>query len=262
MPKKMILTEAQKTALKTTYADGLSLRATAEVTGIPLKVVQSRIRRWGLSRTRSQAARKYALDENAFTDATSTALYWTGMLMADGNVMHTYGRQARVSLSLHRKDKKHVEKLAAFVGMPVTAVHDSKKRPVSKLTIHSNRMAQDLAKCGVVPNKSLIAQIPDGRSDILQSRDFWRGMIDGDGSIGIPKPSYCVLTLTSGSPIMLCQFESFLQRNRLPTGRIAQQISYVISGNRSIPIIRHLYAEAAPSLQRKAKLASEIMRWI
>ena len=44
----------------------------------------------------------------------------------------------------------------------------------------SIKVAKDLARCGVVPKKSLIAKPHEA---LLNNRHFWRGMIDGDGTL-------------------------------------------------------------------------------
>lgn len=241
------------------YATGLSCLEVGNKLGLTEKVVSTRLKQWGLRRTWSQTKRKYALREDAFSEVNPESLYWAGFLMADGNVWHSRNRQARTSVAVKRDDRVHLGKLAAFVGMPLESIHESLKKPMSKLTIASNRLASDLAEYGVLPQKSFTAYVPDDRDDVLYSTDFWRGVVDGDGSLMIPYAGQCVLALASASPKFRQQFEQFLRYHNLPTGTVSQDINYKIYGVAARPVIRALYLNASVYLERKHQKAMVIL---
>ena len=65
---------------------------------------------------------------------------------------------------------------------------------------------------GFTPRKSWDGCITDQR--LLNSRHFWRGMIDGDGSIGYRKrDGYPLLSLV-GTKIMIDQFRYFIYKEK------------------------------------------------
>ncbi len=121
--------------------------------------------------------------QESFAKPTPAALYWAGFLMADGSVSPRKG-EFSISCSLSIIDFKHVEALAAFVGKGAITNLKAQGRamPSCGWRVYSDRIAADLARWGILPRK--------GRSDYTaplgeatDSIDFWRGMIDGDGSV-------------------------------------------------------------------------------
>ena len=72
----------------------------------------------------------------------------------------------------------------------------------------SRRIVDDLGRHGVVPRKTL-AGVP--ASDALAAHpDFWRGMIDGDGTVGLARGKYGPVLSLCGSPAIMAQFADFL----------------------------------------------------
>lgn len=250
MPKKIVLSDAQLSKLRRLYAQGKSHRDVAKLVGLSSKVVRTRLTKLGEMRAHDIAARRFVLNDGVFGLGTEETMYWIGFLMADGNVHHTYGRQARISLALMRSDRGHIEKFAKFVGAPSSNIYDYSTRAISKLTLASDRMAEDLALCGVIPCKSMVAKIPTGRTDLLYSRHYWRGVLDGDGCIYLNKRNYCSVSLTSGSPEFLAQFERFLKKENLKTGTV-YKITYALHGEKAVAVVRALYNGASVYLARK-----------
>ena len=129
--------------------------------------------------------RKCTLNERAFETITEQSSYWVGMLIADGNVSIKKGIPI-IALHLQEVDKDHIDKkFRNFVCSSHKLGHyvDKKTRKV-RYSIHfsSERMANDLAKYGIVPKKWFIVKVKGG---LENSKDQWRGVIDGDGSMGV-----------------------------------------------------------------------------
>lgn len=122
--------------------------------------------------------------EESFALPTPGALYWAGFLMADGSISDTQAEK-RTHCGLGVKDRKHVEALAAFVGRG-EAVYNRPYRkehvPTYRWYVSSDRIADDLARWGIVPRKGRIDDTAP-KGEALDSIDFWRGVIDGDGSV-------------------------------------------------------------------------------
>lgn len=112
--------------------------------------------------------------------------YWLGFLAADGNIMR-YQTRATISINLGRKDRGHLEKFKAFLESDAPIVDHTQNAGfsndslMSKISIHSVDMADDLIDKNVVPNKSLILQPPNIHEDFFIP--YIRGYFDGDGSL-------------------------------------------------------------------------------
>lgn len=158
-------------------------------------------------RNQSQAQRKYYFDENAFDHITEESAYWIGFLMADGNISYRHDGSPEISLVLNKKDKEHLIKFKSFLKSQHSFTSILCNDAI-RFSIRSLKIVNDLKKNNVIPNKSLIAKAPDC---LLFNRHFWRGVIDGDGSIGI-YPSGIQLRLY-GSFDLVTQFLEFIKYN-------------------------------------------------
>jgi hypothetical protein len=128
-------------------------------------------------------------------------------------------------------------------------------------------MANDLAQYGIVPRKWFIVKMKGG---LENNRDSWRGVIDGDGSMGIyprktsigtVKPIPCI-SLTCGLHVCL-QFKTFLENTLgLPMPNIYPiKNSYVftVHNHRAVRAIKLLYDGCTVVLDRKLEIAKKIM---
>jgi hypothetical protein len=167
----------------TLNSEGFSIEATANQLGLHRRTVRKYVQAAG--RTSPYKVRKWLLDETSFATLTEDSAYWVGMLMADGCVFD----RNYIFLSTTEQDREHLEKFRTFLKSDYpfheetrTSTMPGTKRstPVVELRIFSPQIAGDLKSLGVVPRKSLVASAPE----ILRlNRDFWRGIVDGDGCI-------------------------------------------------------------------------------
>ncbi|HKG87729.1 MAG TPA: hypothetical protein VKA95_05335 [Nitrososphaeraceae archaeon] len=128
-------------------------------------------------------------------------------------------------------------------------------------------MANDLAKYGVVPRKWFIVKIKGG---IENNRDLWRGVVDGDGNMGIyhrktstgSTRTVPYISLTGNLHVCL-QFKAFLENtlslpmpNLVPT---KNSYLFSVSDHRAVRAIKLLYKECTVALDRKLAIAENIM---
>jgi len=110
--------------------------------------------------------------------------YWLGFIAADGSI----GRYPSpvFSFGLKIDDAPCVRQLASDVGFPDRVVERAKHATAS-LRLSCKELVLDLESHGLVPRK---ARALDG-SIIPRKhvRDFIRGLFDGDGTVGLAKPT-------------------------------------------------------------------------
>jgi hypothetical protein len=111
-----------------------------------------------------------------FKTWTPEMAYVLGYWWADGGMLRT-PQSCRVTFT--SKDGDHLERIAHTLGV-------GKVVPTGngcfQLTIYRKSMYDDLLTLGGTPRKSLTANWHTPQSDYL--KDFVRGFIDGDGSLG------------------------------------------------------------------------------
>lgn len=117
-----------------------------------------------------------------------TKAYFIGLMFTDGSVcVDTYKeRQTSVGIELAEYDSDILDKFKQELNMSTKLVHKVREHKTTtvSLKIRSNKMASDLSKYGIVQNKTEVTRhlcldyIPN-----TYMKDFFRGVIDGDGSI-------------------------------------------------------------------------------
>ncbi len=214
-----------------------------------------------LRRNNSQSYRKHTLDESIFDQINEESAYWIGFLMADGNVHYGLG-QAQISLACSYKDINHLRKFKSFLQsghkiVTYNAKKGKKEYPSCKITIRSNKIADTLFKYGVTPRKTFTAKVC---KELEYNRHFWRGVVDGDGSIGTNKKEYNFFQLL-GSFELMSQFKKYIN---FITNRVNVKKSgniYRVSTTRGPAklIIQNLYENTSVYLDRKRKIADSII---
>lgn len=223
------------------------------------------------SRTLRGTDRRYRLHETAFDDAENNpaAAYFVGLLMADGCVSRGKDgkRHPAIQLHLQRRDVAIIESFRSFLGSnhPITFrdnLCNGKMHPQARFSVNSARLAAALARYGVVPQKTVTAQL----IGLEMNPHAWRGCIDGDGSICFARANNLPLLCLVGSRFLLAQFREFVlsiesrtkAKVRQGNGNVWQ---FAISGCYAQEVIRVLYEGAPVALQRKAENATRALAW-
>lgn len=251
------------------YGHGLSCQEIAERIGVTRKTVANRLQASGVDRIGRRRRRVYRINDAAFSVITDEAAYWVGFLMADGCVVAPYGHtgltHAQISLQLHRDDEEHIAKWRQFLQTDYSVSYSERVgrrtghiTPVAGLSVRSRQIASDLAKYGVVPQKSITAQV----HRLEHSPHFWRGVVDGDGCLTYC--SKCPALHVSGSIALMDQYVDFIHQRLgfvVTTGlrHRGRHKWATVYGKRAVAIIRELYIPGAVALDRKAAIARQFM---
>lgn len=255
------------------YTSGKSMYELADEFGGNRTTVRRRLVAAGVTlRSREERQKRLPCREDAFADAENDdeAAYWVGMLMADGCISTTK-HSTWVILTLGVRDAEHVERFRTFLNSthkiliaPEGLNSDlSRHGEARNYRVASKRMAADLARYGVVSRKTKIAEV----KHLEMNRHFWRGVVDGDGSLGLArrnKPGHRARPVLQvvGSETLMRQFEVFA---RAITGTQAKaHLSHACWGFRifsgaAAEMISHLYTDCTVALARKWALAHELL---
>jgi len=255
-----ILTCRDEKEIAQHYRDGKSTSEIARLFGKSYGCIWKALKRNKISkRSNSEGQklkpRKLQLDESAFDFIDERSAYWVGFLMADGNIHRTKFCSPIIQLALAAKDKKHIEKFKNFLKSQHKIVSIPKKNG-AQLSIRSEKLVKALKQFGVVANKSFSAKV----NYLEFNRHFWRGVIDGDGCIGVYN-GQTILHL-AGSQELLTQFKNYVRficpdsRANVNKLRSIKQIRIV---RQAAKLIENLYSDCSVSLDRKLKKAREII---
>lgn len=253
------LSEPRKDELAARYVAGEDSGQLSAAFGVCRAAVIKTLHGRGIRRrSKSAACRRLPLNESAFSVITPEAAYWVGFLMADGAISGN-----AILLSLADKDRSHLEKFKSFLGSGhkigrFEKVSGGTPYFYGRLQVRSVRLVSDLAILGVTPKKSFTAKASES---LVSSRDFWRGVVDGDGCI-YRRDNMAGINLV-GSRHLLDQFRGFVQSVSpacAVTVRPRKNIFQVhTDGRHAAATITALYNHASTALDRKSKIAADII---
>jgi hypothetical protein len=201
---------------------------------------------------------KYYFNENAFDSNNPETAYWIGFLLTDGCV-HEYTTKhcsPCITLQLKESDKSILEEYAKFLEYQGLITQDKIKR--WKISINSYKLAEDLIKFNVTPRKTFYAKAPEIFED---NNLFWRGVMDGDGSMWSGEKGILRINLTSASLDLIEQFQEYCN-NILDNSSNVNITSFftkeenemyrvVYTGNFALRILDIIYKDNGPKLDRK-----------
>jgi hypothetical protein len=218
---------------------------------------------------RKPRRRKCSLDEGVFDVLTEKSAYWIGFLMADGCISEEQNAQPTIALGLAATDRLHVEMFRQFLGSSHKIYETCSKSGFSSgsavhFSVRSSRLVSALRGYGIEPRKSFTARV----SGLEENRHFWRGVIDGDGHLGMrqqngvrPYPKIGMV----GSRALLEQFAGFVRRLqpdcRAQVAPLHSIWQFSTSGRFAQAITQRLYADCTVALARKATHAEEVLKW-
>lgn len=188
---------------------------------------------------------------------STEAKYWLGFLLADGCITE----KGILGIGLQTKDVNHLEKFSNFLEVKSHIYYHKNKKCV-QFQIGAKSCFKELKSYGIVPRKSLIAKPILGLEEDV---DFWRGVIDGDGSIFIRDILGYITPVIKifGTNDIVKGFVDFIYKltpnKKLP--KIYPQVNifqFSIKGHRARYIISKLYYPGCVALDRKMEIANKV----
>ena len=246
------------------YTSGMSANNIAHQYGVERKTIIRTLRRNNAIVRTSSASLRLPHNGHAFNKLTEESAYWIGFLMADGCILSRRHNvpASKVVLRLSEKDKSHVYRFKRFLSAKHKIVISRNKYGGLEygIAITSNMLVKDLSKYGVGPRKSFTAKALSG---IEHNRHFWRGVIDGDGSIGTHRGHACISL--NGSKALLKQFKQYIIVAISPQfGGAVRPIKNIFRIQAECKIARsiidNLYAQCNIALPRKYAISKRLLR--
>jgi len=135
---------------------------------------------------------KYDYDFFKAVDSHDKA-YILGLLYTDGYIYKDY---AGFAIQLTEGDRYLLERIASRIGLDATVIHincDNKRKympntkDMARLGVYSKVLAEQVKELGVIKRKTYHLSIASNLIPKKYHYSLLRGIIDGDGSIGVDK---------------------------------------------------------------------------
>lgn len=220
--------------------------------------------RLGLKRKRDKP--RLAVNEDYFKKWSSKMAYILGFILADGCIIRgTYrGYSDSLKFGVQLQDIDILEKIRKELnaGHKISIVKNA-----AYFCIASQKIVNDLKKLGIAYRKSLNEQLPKISPQYI--RDFFRGIVDGDGGIGIDRKGQPTIGVCGGE-IVITFIRNYFLKNMQLYSKIRrrsyseQQNNFLYEirykSNSALKVISYLYNnESCLYLDRKYKLAKRCL---
>ena len=267
-----VVTNEQRAKIIKMCAASATLEAAAAAVGVSKETAWKTTHKAGLS-LQVGHPRTCEIDDHAFDVLTPECLYWIGFLFADGCLhQDEYGSPALV-VGLSAVDREHLKKLRTFLKSThaITNSPPRNSKPIHKggpdiktgpsvyFRVRSKRIFAALSARGIVTKS---ARVPPPA--LARSRDFWRGAVDGDGTVcesNCREYVYPEIKLAGQRPLMM-KYSQFLTENKCASlsPYWGERVWIVgTSGSTAKSMIRLLYEGASVFLDRKMATAKVIL---
>lgn len=177
------LTDEQEASVVSLYEAGKTIGDIVNELNITIQDIRKVFKKFDIKPKTPKFYRERYANEDAFSDTDEeNCAYFYGWIVSDGCYTNN-----SIVLSIHSKDVEVLENLKAYVGtenkISVGTQKDSRSNTVYQTCsfyFKHDAMIERLVAFGLEPRKSTKETCPEV---FKFNRHFWRGMIEGDGSI-------------------------------------------------------------------------------
>jgi len=165
----------------TDYYCGMPMDSITAKHGICSSRVYKIRQKWHLKcrpRRKYSQKRKWGFNLDFFRNPDEISAYWLGFIFADGCLSKNKYSYS-LTISLHEKDRKFLQKFARDIGLSSDAVRKDEKRKKARLRISHAKLLGCLSSFSIIPNKTYVFH--PSRIEVALIPPFLRGWIDGDG---------------------------------------------------------------------------------
>jgi hypothetical protein len=203
------------------------------------------------------------IDEQAFLSCSPESDYWCGILATDGCV-GLYGSALTPMIQYGTIDIEHVYKFRAFVKSEHAVVLLDRTNAwgrckAAQIGFRNRIIGEFLISNGITPKKSLTLRVSER---LAASPHFWRGAVDGDGTVTISKRyAQPQVFLSSSSFSFIMQFSEFCVSLGLRPKISANKdrcYSVGFGCQQAIKLLSVLYTDATVWLDRKKAKVDQI----
>ncbi|MCD6094657.1 LAGLIDADG family homing endonuclease [bacterium] len=197
--------------------------------------------------------------------------YFFGFVQTDGSLTKSSRNRGKLQIELGKEDLhllKYFKKLFPAVYSPISKrIRDTNfKNNYESYTfaIYNMRFRDEINKLGIPYGKK--SEIISPPKENFCERDYIRGLIDGDGSLGLTKKNIPFISIAVKSEELknyLCEVIEKIteERKKLTRNKRDNIYNIMINRERAQQFIKYLYYPGCLTLERKLKKAKEALKW-
>lgn len=199
--------------------------------------------------------------------------YIFGLFQTDGSMWRGSGQKGKFQIELSEKDKDILFKIKSLLNINF---HIGYRERTRKTNFSNNSKTCILSICSL-QFRNLIEQLgmPYGKKSYIITiptlpyieKDYFRGIIDGDGSLGLTSNGFPFLSLCTDSENLAINYNLFLSKitgkiKKLNRNKRDRVYNICITKEDAQKVVSELYYKNCLCLDRKMKLAYDVLSWI
>lgn len=195
--------------------------------------------------------------------------YLYGLILTDGSIYLTSRNRGKICIELNRKDKELLQKIQTYVPecrIRCRMRNTNFKQHVETAILNNYKKAfrEKFIGYGIpVKDKSIVGTIPNQPYSVP---DFWRGVYDGNGSIGFTKANEPFISLvTKSTPLkqelLSLLFEEFRIIKHINQNQRDHVYNIVLKNEDAIQFGNFIYNNADIFMQRKYNNYIQFQNW-
>lgn len=196
--------------------------------------------------------------------------YFFGFAQADGTLREFSRNRGYLEIEVSKKDKDILQlfkRLFPFSSSIKRRIRDTnlkKNYESNSLRIFHKEFRDELSKLGFSPGKKFLNTFPPKSS--FSERDYIRGLVDGDGSIGIDKRGFPFVSITVKSEALKNYICGVIKKiigedKKIMRNQRDNAYNIILTREKAQKFVKYLYYSGCISLKRKLRKVKEILRW-
>ena len=202
------------------------------------------------------------------TDPVHAYLY--GLIQTDGHLSQGTGNKGKLQIEISQKDADVLVRLASAIpyysrlSTRTRSTNFSPKHTSVTLRVCAKEFRDELVSLGMkVGRKSETIDVP--RCEFSPA-DYFRGVMDGDGSLGFTSNGFPFLSLCTASEGVAVAYESFTRaitgkEKRLSRNARDRVFNHVVFKEDAQAVAAALYYEGCVAIARKKQMALAVQAW-
>lgn len=196
--------------------------------------------------------------------------YFFGFAQADGTLRELPRNRGYLEIELSKKDKEILEffrRLFPFCPPIKRRIRDTnfkKNHESYSLRIFLKEFRDELSRLGFFSGKKFLNAFPPKCS--FSERDYIRGLVDGDGSVGVDKKGFPFISISVKSEALkkyICEVIERIvgEKKRISRNRRDDTYNIMLVREKAQRFIKYLYYPDCLSLKRKLRKAKLALQW-
>jgi hypothetical protein len=193
-----------------------------------------------------------------------------GFFQADGHLYQTTRNRGKLQLEVQVADEHILEQFATLIPFTSSIVRRTRTtnfaaaHTSATLRVYDKKFRDALISLGMVPGKKATSlALPSGS---LSKRDYFRGIVDADGSLGLTGKHFPFVSLVTSSSVLADAYLHFLkevtgQDKTSERNKRDGVFNIVVYKEDAQAFVATLYYNGCLALTRKKEAAKLVLSW-